>query len=686
MSRAGMVISSENASSAPKRRQRKSRARGLRTKTGCITCRKRHMKCSEERPKCAQCQKSDRDCVFEDHSSPISQGPEQADIIRQPQSAPEQQNIALQPFTPLSPTSISLPPRPAPLPPPHAPRHHAQQPPGEIPGSRPEDDPRYQFTPPPPEAAEEIRKQRESEAARKPPTPGLAGLAVDNIFADVVPSVGLHSLDPPNAGLSPSNTDTTHASSNLISAELASIRWLGLLAADAAQSEPNFSLSPFLNSEEAISGRLALQQQASAANHGNYAAAAAAAAAGGLEAHSGSGYRDLDQLLYAVDVQANPSNERKLWQSQEQIKLTTQEIPVFRNFVENVSSWIDLFDPLKHFSRLIPRLALHNVGLMKAILALSHRHLSLNPSTTTDRNTAVQYYFETLHYLQTALQFESYSRSQELLASVLIISTYEMLDGSNSGWERHLKGVFWIQRSQNIHGDSGGLKQAVWWAWLRQDVWASFREHRRALSFWKPLRPHEALNQQELASRSVYLLAQAVNYCSDEEIEAGKHNLQGRVERGEQLLEMLEDWSRNLGEEFTLLPALQRFADIDIYDIEPLWYHPPQYGVALQIHSFAKILVLLHRPTIGGYKEFAACQKLLADCVNIIVGIAVTLPDEEQYCLMSEMCLFGAGLCVARDEKKKEVVLELTRRCQERTNWPGVSLAEELKREWEKEG
>ncbi|KAF3906885.1 hypothetical protein ABW21_db0208926 [Orbilia brochopaga] len=321
---------------------------------------------------------------------------------------------------------------------------------------------------------------------------------------------------------------------------------------------------------------------------------------------------------------------------------------------------------------------------MKAILALSHRHLSLNPSTATDRNTAVQYYFETLHYLQTALPFESYSRSQELLASVLIISTYEMLDGSNSGWERHLKGVFWIQRSQNIHGDSGGLKQAVWWAWLRQDVWASFREHRRALSFWKPLRPHEALNQQELASRSVYLLAQAVNYCSDEEMEAGKHNLQRRVERGEQLLEMLEDWSRNLGEEFTLLPAVQSFSDVNIHDIEPLWYHPPQYGVALQIQSFAKILVLLHRPTVGGYKEFATCQKLLADCVNVIVGIAVTLPYEEQYCLMSEMCLFGAGLCLTSDEKKKEVVLELIRRCQQRTNWPGVSLADELRREWEK--
>ena len=47
-----------------------------------------------------------------------------------------------------------------------------------------------------------------------------------------------------------------------------------------------------------------------------------------------------------------------------------------------------------------------------------------------------------------------------------------MIDGFGKGWERHLKGAFWIQRSREINGESGGLEQAVWWAWLRQDVWA----------------------------------------------------------------------------------------------------------------------------------------------------------------------------------------------------------------------
>lgn len=118
------------------------------------------------------------------------------------------------------------------------------------------------------------------------------------------------------------------------------------------------------------------------------------------------------------------------------------------------------------------------------------RHLSIKPLRTgeanVDRTAAVQYYYETLRYLQTAMRYTTYKNSRELLATALIVSTYEMIDGAGNGWERHLKGVFWIQRSREINGESGGLEQAIWWAWLRQDVWAAFRENRRCFSFFKP--------------------------------------------------------------------------------------------------------------------------------------------------------------------------------------------------------
>jgi hypothetical protein len=215
---------------------------------------------------------------------------------------------------------------------------------------------------------------------------------------------------------------------------------------------------------------------------------------------------------------------------------------------------------------------------MKAILALSAQHLSRQTSANDagavqDPNLAVEYYYETLHYVQTALHYNSYAHSEELLATALVISTYEMLDESDSGWQRHLKGVFWIQRSQDVNGSSGGIRQAVWWAWLRQDIWAAFRERRRCLSFWKPVKDYSQQDQHELADTAYYLLSQAVNYCAEPDNLTGLA-LQRRVKAADELLERLDRWKSFLSVQFTPLPTVMQLNSI----FQPLWIHPPKFG------------------------------------------------------------------------------------------------------------
>jgi Fungal specific transcription factor domain len=88
---------------------------------------------------------------------------------------------------------------------------------------------------------------------------------------------------------------------------------------------------------------------------------------------------------------------------------------------------------------------MHDAGLMNAILALSARHLFC-PQTVSDENCdpniGIQYYNETLRYLQKATHYDSYTVSYELLSTTLIVSTYEMLDEFGTGWERHLQEIF----------------------------------------------------------------------------------------------------------------------------------------------------------------------------------------------------------------------------------------------------
>lgn len=448
----------------------------------------------------------------------------------------------------------------------------------------------------------------------------------------------------------------------------------------------------------------------------------------------------------------NPQNaaERQHWQSS--VVLSDHELPIFKHFVECLSIWLDLFDPLRHFSTYVPQLAMKNEGLMKAILALSSRHLSIRASTaegSLDRTAAVQYYAESLQYLQGAMRYDSFNRSLELLATAITISTYEMIDGAGSGWERHLKGVFWIQRSQDINGQSGGLKQAVWWCWLRQDVWAAFRERRRCFSFYKPTRPYQLMDHFDIASRAIYLLAQCVNYASEEETKMGEVNLQLRIERAGTLFNMLDEWRANLTVHFNPLPLMGAVTET-AGPFRPIWINPPAFGkficeelactylrlgsvplplstmtakerptlafisslvavlfpracpeladhstaAAVQMHNFARILLLVQQPAAGGYREYLTRDAALQSAIDTIGGVATFLDAQPGSvyskgasnevagaAVVSTQCLYAAGLYVNDDGKRQEIC-RLIERHQEKTRWPVQSLADELRAEW----
>lgn len=213
---------------------------------------------------------------------------------------------------------------------------------------------------------------------------------------------------------------------------------------------------------------------------------------------------------------------------------------------------------------------------MNAILALAYRHLALNPhldghDIPNKGEAALQYYYQTLHYVQKAMQYSGYKRSLELLATTLIISAYEMLDNSTKDWERHLEGVFLIQRSQTIHGESGGLHSAVWWAWLCQDIWAAFREKRKTFTFWVPQKALSALLPYELAARSIYNMAKVVNYAAESQTDIGR-----RVSEAARLRKMLEEWQQHLTIEFSPLPFGPRQQSPYF---RPIWINPPAFGM-----------------------------------------------------------------------------------------------------------
>ncbi|KAL8404504.1 hypothetical protein RB594_009385 [Gaeumannomyces avenae] len=708
-----------------KKRIRKPRGRGLRTKTGCLTCRKRHKKCDEQFPVCSHCVTSNRECVWPEPGLPeIPSG--DSSVAQSPSGSAELRSLPAG----VPPTSHSAAVVVAQS---QQQQHQRQfdQPSltSTASNSPQQSSPAAALSP----DAVSVEAKAEARAAR-PTCPPLGPIAptLDYHFPNG-PTADSHNIvDPALAALFPGTrpkptiTDLvrsshghqpaspeTMSSADGISVGVAGSKWLDLLAGDAAaQAADGFSLGACKALQTGSRSR-APTSPASEFSRGT-------PRDDGLRI-SNSRTGVMGRLDWSIP-------ERYPWQEDANIELNPLETLLFRAFAERSALWMDLFDPYKHFSTYSVRLALRNFGLIKAILALQARHasaasdLKVQPKPggvpEVDPTVAVQYYHEALCYVSRALQYQSYARSEEILCTAMVISTYEMLDAHMghgigrlspgqrrsvlSNWQRHLKGIFWIQRSQGVNGASGGLRQAVWWAWLRQDLWAAFREHRRCLSFWRPVIDYSDLTQCELADRSIYLLSQAVNYCADDPeigswIDAGATSaladesdeaVRRRCDRGAELMEMLERWKSFIGDGFQPLPTGARplGAGVGVAAAKvwkPVWIHPSDFGVALQAYHFARILVCLHWPAVGGSRyDDTKTQGILAEAVEAICGIAMEMTDHGCQ-LMSARCLFGAGLCV-QTAAQQEGILELMEACEARSGWPLDAMRDDLRAEWRK--
>lgn len=388
--------------------------------------------------------------------------------------------------------------------------------------------------------------------------------------------------------------------------------------------------------------------------------------------------RDSVQQHQPASINQDSPNHHQsstIWNTTGRIKLSQIDLKFFRYYIEVVGPILDLFDPAQHFSNVVPHLALRNTGLLKSVLAVGAKHMSLGsshvpegsvlgnnwapnsnaPATpaatgqspdseTAPTHMATQYYYETLQYLSQTLLYPSYAESHEVLATATMISTYEMFDAdsapSSSVWEQHLRGSFWIQRSQDNDGESAdGLRQAVWWAWLRQDIWAAFRASRPTITFWRARKPLGALNSDELATRIVYLCGECVKYAASNE-SLPDQDPREKIKQGDRLLCALDDWHQILPASYQPVTVTTDTASTSMFP--PIWIHPMNHAGAMQMYHFARTAVLLNQPTLGGLSTYMQREKQLTESVKTVCGIANACQENEPAkAFVNVQALFG---------------------------------------------
>jgi hypothetical protein len=198
-------------------------------------------------------------------------------------------------------------------------------------------------------------------------------------------------------------------------------------------------------------------------------------------------------------------------------------------------------------------------------------------------------------------------------------------NSDHSNWDRHLRGAFWIQKNAGASGESpDGLQRAVWWAWLRQDVWAAFRTGRAALTIHQPKIPMVDLTSEGLATRIIYIAAKCVQFAAAPK----QGDIAGYIEAGETLLRMLDAWKSLLPSSFEPIPietgpnASSPTSGLEAKQT-PIWIHPPAHAAAIQMYHFARIIMILNQPTTGGLNTYQIRFKLLRESTSTICGIAL---------------------------------------------------------------
>ncbi|KAK4106416.1 Dak1-domain-containing protein [Parathielavia hyrcaniae] len=210
------------------------------------------------------------------------------------------------------------------------------------------------------------------------------------------------------------------------------------------------------------------------------------------------------------------------------IELTKQEEYVlWKNWVDEIATWLDKFDRECHFQRKLPALAEVHSHLRFSMLALSARQLERkHPERSSSASLAL--YQEAVHQLVPQLQ----TRSTDVAASCVVLCVLEMMSCSPQMWRRHLDGCACLIQSLGINGFSGGLEQALFWCFARMDVCGGLISCESTLipcSGWTPRK--SLADSAELFRRTpgcdmyanfaVFLCAQALELlaCDDSEAE-----------------------------------------------------------------------------------------------------------------------------------------------------------------------
>ncbi|KAL4791238.1 hypothetical protein BDV19DRAFT_314373 [Aspergillus venezuelensis] len=335
---------------------------------------------------------------------------------------------------------------------------------------------------------------------------------------------------------------------------------------------------------------------------------------------------------------------------------------------------------------------------MYSCLALGAKQLALKSPADEEgarASVAIGYYQKAVRTVSALLADPSYASNDGILASSIILSTYEMLEPAGESFGSHLKGIAFFLQAHQANGDAQGIKGAAYWTWYRHEIWAALQTGRRMFleeTYWQPeqLESFSGLSVEDIANRVLFIFGQCISFCNNciasQEIETDTHR-QNQCHRAVALGAALGRWKNMLPFSMTYFFAEQPpSADGRCSDFPFMWFIYPQSAIAFQVYHASKILLRLHCPLMpsespGGdrIQSLISRREIEKSREQIFMVSNAGVPDA--WSLVSTQCLYIAGL-VTEGVLERHHTLILIENCQQSSGRRTVCLADELRKLW----
>lgn len=675
-------------------------AKPKRVRTGCLTCRNRHLKCDEALPTCLNCQKSNRKCERGVRLNFIDLKVEQPPVLLPPVDwkvkfqdesrqiaseyvggAAKYAKLASRPVSPLRATTAgegTRPPRPGPAVDPSPSRviesnraapfasNHAVYYPGRLSRST-HDQPFSGYE----DQLAHTHSRKSSDAflaLSAGPTPGSSHSG----GGGRAPSFGLGPLHDPYALLE----EAYHSGYGYRSGDGSSVA---------------SSLVP---------------QGVAASSSGSYRHA------------TGSGAPDPHDGL--MTPQSERTGERDYLN-------TPEEIHYMQVFIEDVAVWMDSLDNQKHFGRIIPYLALKSPMLLNAFFACGVKHLTLVSGGGYKDDKALYYYDTATTQLLRSLQNPERD-TEECATTAVVLNVYEIMSERPAARMNHIAGARALIRECKWNAKSTGIGAACFWLnvgmeilsclaynWAIEwdpDHWGIDPNDLMHMTADSPSRESKASNSSEAGHRTtgtapdeLPLLLSSITGVGNEEIwvhrilyivakvanfrasiprfqEPNPHDeqvkLQGRFQEWQQLKHWCDTWNTNCPR--SLRPYGYLFAASTKSAFPNVWLIKRVAIVGRLFYHTAMCLLAQINPLKPPHHDDEESRIQQLHHAHQVCGIIAHTKDAGVSSVaIRSLAIAGA---VLRDPREQNEVLAMVNRVFRITGWNLKGIVGELRRAW----